>query len=204
MMDMRSYEDWRLHGATDSSVDEVTWSNNDLLTLPWKETYMTNEIPADDDWDTFATRNKKALEAMYAQWKVPHDGGLHYMSIRPQLTKGLSSIITPYAHMKYNYNFLKLTPGCQLMWHFDTYATFVKYNNIQEDDAHNVCRTVIMMNDWDRGQMLQVGDAVYTHWSAGDTYTWKGDVWHGMCNFGPSDVIVGQITFLDEDDKYSQ
>jgi hypothetical protein len=90
------------------------------------------------------------------------------------------------------------------MWHFDTYATFVKYNDIAEEDAHNICRTVIMMDDWDRGQVLQVGEEAYTHWRAGDTYTWKGDIWHGMANFGPSDIVMSQITFLDEDDRYSQ
>lgn len=203
-MDMRSYENWREHGADESSVEEVTWGHNDLLTLPWEATYMTDEIPEDSSWDTFATKNKKALEAMYKEWKVPKEGSLHYMSIRPELTTGLASIIAPYAHMKFNYNFLKLTPGCSLMWHFDTYATFVKFNNIEENQAHNVCRTAIMLEDWDRGQVLQVGDEVYTHWSAGDTYTWKGDTWHGMANFGPSNCVISQITFLDEDDKYTQ
>lgn len=203
-MDMHSYENWREHSADESSVDEITWTTNDLLTLPWEATYMTDEIPTGDDWDTFATQNKKALEAMYKKWGVPKDGSLHYMSIRPKLTKGLSSLLFPYAHMKFNYNFLKLTPGCSLMWHFDTYATFVKFNNIDENNVHNVCRTVTMMENWDRGQVLQVGDEVYTHWLAGDTYTWKGDVWHGMSNFGPSDCIVSQITFLDEDDQYTQ
>ena len=203
-MDMRSYENWREHSADESSVEEVTWNKNDLLTLPWEATYMTDEIPEDSSWDTFATKNKKALEAMYAQWGVPKEGSLHYMSIRPELTKGLASIIAPYAHMKFNYNFLKLTPGCSLMWHVDTYATFAKYENIEEDNVPNVCRTVVMMNDWDRAQALQVGDEVYTGWSAGDTYTWKGDTWHGMANFGPSDIVVSQVTFLDEDDRYSQ
>lgn len=203
-MDMRSYENWREHRADESTVEDVTWNRNDLLTLPWESTYMTDEIPDDSSWDTFATKNKKSLEAMYKGWGVPKEGSLHYMSIRPQLTKGLSSLITPYAHMKFNYNFLKLTPGCSLMWHFDTYATFVRYNGIDEDNVHNVCRTAVMLNDWDRGQVLQVGDEVYTHWNAGDTYTWKGDTWHGMANFGPSDIVIAQITFLDEDDRYSQ
>jgi hypothetical protein len=203
-MDMRSYENWREHSAKESSVDEVTWNKNDLLTLPWEQTYMTDEIPEDSSWDTFATTAKKSLEAMYKSWNVPKEGSLHYMSIRPPLTRGLSSLLTPYAHMKFNYNFLKLTSGCSLMWHFDTYATFVKYNNISEDNIHNVCRTAVMLNDWDRGQVLQVGDEVYTHWSAGDTYTWKGDTWHGMSNFGPSNIVIAQITFLDEDDRYTQ
>lgn len=201
---MTSYENWQEHGAHESSIEDVTWRDSDLLTLNWEATYMTDEIPTGDSWDTFATQQKRALEAMYKSWNVPKEGSLHYMCIRPKLTKRLQTMLLPYQHMKFNYNFLKLTPGCSLMWHFDTYATFVKFNNIEEDQVHNVCRTAIMMKDWDRGQVLQVGDEVYTHWQAGDTFTWKGDTWHGVSNFGPSDIVIGQITFLDEDDRYTQ
>ena len=137
-MDTKSYKNWREHSAVKDSVS-MTWSNDDITTLPWESTYMTDEIPKDTPWDTFATRSKRALAAMYAEWGVPKAGSLHYMSIRPTLTEGLKSIITPFANMKFNYNFLKLTPGCSLMWHFDTYATFVKYNDIDEQNVHNVC-----------------------------------------------------------------
>jgi len=203
MLDLKSYINWREYSAEKSSVQKVTWNDNDISTLPWSATYMTNEIPDNDSWDTFATKNKKILEDVYRKWGVPPEGTLHYMSIRPTLTEGLSSLIEPFENMTFNYNFLKLTPGCNLMWHFDTYATFVKFNVITEDNVSDVCRTIIMMDDWDRGQILQVGNNVYTHWNAGDTYTWKGDTWHGMANFGPSDCIISQITFLDEDEKYT-
>ena len=203
MLDLKSYINWREYSAEKSSVQKVTWNDSDLSTLPWSATYMTNEIPDNDSWDTFPTKNKKILEDVYRKWGVPPEGTLHYMSIRPTLTEGLSSLIEPFENMTFNYNFLKLTPGCNLMWHFDTYATFVKFNVITEDNVSDVCRTIIMMDDWDRGQILQVGNNVYTHWNAGDTYTWKGDTWHGMANFGPSDCIISQITFLDEDEKYT-
>tara|TARA_R100000027_G_scaffold12075_2_gene8587 strand:- start:716 stop:1327 length:612 start_codon:yes stop_codon:yes gene_type:complete len=203
-MDMKSYTDWNQHSADQSSIKKVTWNKKDLETLPWEPTYMTDEIPVNDSWDTFATKNKKKLEKMYAEWGVSKQSTLHYMSIRPELTDGLKDILSPYKTVKHNYNFLKLTPGCSLMWHFDTYATFVKYNGISEQNVKNVCRTVVMMDEWDRGQVLQVGGSTYTNWNAGDTYTWKGDVWHGMANFGPSDIIISQITFLDENDKYTQ
>ena len=204
MLDSHSFINWRKHSAKKSRVQNVTWSNDDILTLPWQETYMINEIPDDDSWNTFATKSKKELEDIFIEWGVPKEGGLHYMSIRPKLTIRLSSLLNPFELMKFNYNFLKLTPGCSLMWHFDTYATFVKFNNINESEASNVCRTVVMLEDWDRGQILQVGNEVYSHWYAGDTYTWKGDTWHGMSNFGPSDCIISQITFLDEHDRYTQ
>ena len=62
-MDMRSYEEWQSHAAEQSSVEEVTWSKNDLLTLNWDATYMTDEIPEDSSWDTFATKNKKTIRS---------------------------------------------------------------------------------------------------------------------------------------------
>lgn len=202
-MNLINYTDWKDYKSYQSSAN-ATWSETDLEQLNWTPTFMTDEIPKDDDWNTFATRKKKELENLYKQWKVPKEGSLHYMCIRPDLSKTLSVILEPYKHMTFNYNFLKLTSGCSLMWHFDTYATFVKYNNIAEDKISNICRSAIMMKDWDCGQILQIGNDVYSHWKAGDTYTWKADSWHGLTNFGPTDIVIGQITFLDEDEKYTQ
>ena len=80
-MDMRSYENWREHSADESSVEEVTWNKNDLLTLPWEATYMTDEIPEDSSQDTFATKNKKALESVQksVQAKLPLGQGVDQM-----------------------------------------------------------------------------------------------------------------------------
>jgi hypothetical protein len=183
---------------------EVTWTADDLSLLSWEPTYMTDEIPKDNNWDTFATRNKKKLESLYKEWKVPKEGSLHHMCIRPELTDNLRSILNAVNHTTYNYNFLKLTPGCSLMWHYDTYATFVKHNNISKDKINQVCRTAVMMRNWDRGQVMQIGDKIYTHWNAGDCITWKSDTWHGVANFGPSDIIIGQLTFLDSYEQYTQ
>jgi hypothetical protein len=173
-----------------------TWDESDLQTLQWKETYITDEIPKDDCWDTFATRKKLELEEKYREWGVPKEGTLHYMCIKPELTENLRSILSEYQGKKYNYNFLKLTPGCQLMWHFDTYATFVKFNQITEDQIGEVQRTAIMMKDWNHGQVLEIDGSIFSHWKAGDTFIWKAETWHGLCNFGPSEIIVAQITFL--------
>jgi hypothetical protein len=189
---------WKFGTGVTGHVD-VTWDNTSTENLPWIETYMTDEIPKEDSWNTFATRQKLDLEEFYRQLKVPKDSSLHYMSIRPRLDKGLESLIHPYNNLKYNYNFLKLTPGCQLMWHFDTFATFVKYNDVSEQDVKNVYRTAVMIKDWDRGQILQIGNSVYSHWAAGDSFTWNSYQWHGLCNFGPSDIVIAQITFLKND-----
>ena len=57
-MDMRSYEDWQIHNAIESAVEDVTWNSNDLLTLDWQATYMTDEIPEDSSWDTIQQTSK--------------------------------------------------------------------------------------------------------------------------------------------------
>lgn len=197
-MNQLPIDQWKYVSGTVGKVSK-TWSDESVANLPWLETYMTDEIPKEDSWDTFATKQKLHLEKYYQELKVPRGGSLHYMSIRPKLTDGLEYLIDPYQGLKFNYNFLKLTPGCQLMWHFDTYATFVQFNNITQDNISNVSRTAIMLNDWDRGQVLQIGHSVHTHWQAGDSFTWQGHQWHGLCNFGPSDIVLAQITFLNNE-----
>lgn len=203
-MFIKSYEDWHKHSGVVGSISEAEWTDNDHAHFDWKETYMIEELPKDDRWNTFATQHKLDSEELYKEWGIIKENTKHYMCIRPELPPRLSSMLTEYHNRSHNYNFLKLTPGNQIVWHFDTFATFVKFNDIKQEQIKDVCRTAVFLDDWDRGQMIQAGNDVYTHWKKGDTYTWKSDVWHGMCNFGPSDIIIAQITFLDEANEYSK
>lgn len=189
---------WKSSSAITGKIYK-NWDDSSIDNLPWEVTYMTDEIPRDDSWNTFATKQKLELEEFYRQLKIPKESSMHYMSMRPDLGLGLKSIIDTYADLKHNYNFLKLTPGCQLIWHFDTFATFVKYNHVSEDDIKFVYRTAVMLRDWDRGQVFQIGNTVYSHWHAGDSFTWGSYQWHGLCNFGFSDIVLAQITFLKND-----
>jgi len=93
--------------------------------------------------------------------------------------------------------FLKLTPGCCLMWHYDSFSAFVKFQNIDMADYGKVKRAAIMINDWNFGQTIQLGDHVFGHWKKGDVYTWQGDMWHGAGNFGLSNLVCFQVTYLD-------
>ena len=173
----------------------VTWKD-EWKDFEWKETVMTNEIPKNDVWNTPATRKKLELENLYAQINIVPECTKHYMSIRPPLTKGLQTILDSYKTIDHNYNFLKLKAGHNIIKHYDTYATFIKFNNIPEDKHDQIKRTIIMMTDWSFGQVLQVEDQIETHWKVGDTYTWKGDAWHGLGNFGFEDCVVMQVTWL--------
>ncbi len=179
---------------TKSSIP-VTW-NEEWKTFDWKETLMTNEIPKDDIWDTPATRKKLELEEMYAKMNISSECTKHYMSIRPPLTEGLKVVLDTYKTVDHNYNFLKLTAGHNLIKHYDSYATFIKFNNIPEKDHDTIKRTIVMMTDWSFGQMFQVENSIETHWKVGTTYTWQGEAWHGLGNFGFDDCVVMQVTWL--------
>lgn len=197
-MDFLPVDNWSTQSGISGSI-ENTWEDRDLQVLDWEETYMIDEVPAHDSWDTFATRQKIELEELFKSWGVSKQGTRHYMSIRPRLNANLTKILDNFNLFDHNYNFLKLTPGNQILWHFDTFATFVKFNQIDQTDIDRVYRTAIMMTSWDKGQVLQIGNDVYTHWNAGDCFTWKGYTWHGAANFGPSDMIIAQITFLKDE-----
>lgn len=68
-------------------------------------------------------------------------------------------------------------PNDQLMWHIDNlpgnprkervYSPDFKY---QEPDA---VRFLIMLEDWQPGQIAQFGNIVYTQWKAGTIFTWE-------------------------------
>jgi hypothetical protein len=162
----------------------------------WIETFMTDEIPKNNIWNTSATITKLKLEDYYKKIKISKECTKHYMSLTPDLSLQLSSILKNFDKNKLHYNFLKLTPGHNLIWHYDSYSTFIRHNNVIESQIKNISRTIVMMEDWTFGQVLQVGNSIETHWNKGDTYTWIGDQWHGVANFGFSDFVVMQVTWL--------
>ena len=163
----------------------------------WQETYMIDEVPKDDVWENFATEKKLQLEKKYLALEMPKECSKHYMALKPVIDKELQKFLDPYEDMLYRYNFLKLTPGYNLWWHYDSYSTFVHYNNLSEAEAENINRTIVMLTPWTPGQVLQVGDDVITHWNVGDTHTWSAYTWHGVANFSFTDFVVMQITWMD-------
>ena len=164
----------------------------------WQETYMIDEVPHDDVWDNFATTNKLALDAEYRKLKMPKETSKHYMALAPTLDDELSAYLEPFKNKLHHYNFLKLTPGYNLWWHYDSYSTFVYHNNISESQAEKINRTIVMLTPWAPGQVLQIDQEANTKWNVGDLYSWSAYTWHGVSNFSFTDFIVMQITWLDQ------
>ena len=119
------------------------------------------------------------------------------MCFKPKLTDGLAKALEPFYNFKYSYNLIKLTSGRQIVWHFDTYATFVKRHSILENQADKIKRSIVMLTPWDFGHVIQIGKHVLSNWQAGEIYTWKGDTWHGVSNFGKKDWIAMQVTYIE-------
>lgn len=194
LLESPNFIKWQKTGGIRTKVS-VTW-DDEYTSLPWKKTYQTNEVPADDKWNTKSTDLKLQLENLYRDWKVSKTSTLHYMSLNPPLTPGLEKILNNFDSKRRHYNFLKLTPSHQLFWHFDSYATFTKNFNVSEKDFGKITRSAVLLTPWSFGQVIQVGGTVYSSWDQGDVISWVGDVWHGAANFGIEDLVVMQVTYL--------
>ena len=165
----------------------------------WQETYMIDEVPHNEVWDNFATKQKIALEDQYKELKMPKETSKHYMALNPNISDELAAYLEPYKDKVHHYNFLKLTPGYNLWWHYDSYSTLVHHNKITEQQAENINRTVVMLTPWTPGQVLQIDQDANTQWNVGDTYSWSAYTWHGVGNFSFTDFVVMQITWLDNE-----
>lgn len=189
------YINWNKSKITRSSLSPG-WDPT-LIDVPWTEVIQTEEVVVGDPWDIYTTDLKYQLADLHSEWSIPRESVRHYMSIRPQLHSGLETALVPFEKYVHNYSLLKLTAGHMIVWHFDTYATFVKHNNIPQQDANKIKRSIVMLTPWSFGHVLQIGSDVISGWHVGDIITWSNDTWHGACNFGRDDFILMQVTYIE-------
>lgn len=189
------YTNWRKFKASKSSITP-TWDPSQIDII-WNELIQTEEVVEGDPWDIYTTDLKYQLADLHKEWNIPRESVKHYFSLRPTLTNGLEAALDPFRNFIHNYSLLKITAGHMVVWHFDTYATFVKHNNIPESESNKIKRSAVMLTPWSFGHILQVGGEVISDWNTGDVYTWPSDTWHGACNFGKDDLILMQVTYID-------
>ena len=171
--------------------------NFSAIDVPWTEVIQTEEVSLQDPWKIYTTDLKYQLADLHRSWNIPNESVTHYMSIEPELKGGLEECLAPFKKFKYNYNLLKITAGHMIVWHFDTYATFVKKWSIDQADSCNIKRTIVSLTPWSFGHVIQIGGDILSKWATGDTFTWQGNTWHGACNFGKDDLIVMQVTYIE-------
>lgn len=90
--------------------------------------------------------------------------------------------------------------GQMLHTHIDNFAgRKERQNSFVETDLdrnpQQMRRFVIMLRDWELGQIFQVGNANWTQWIAGECITWEWqDMPHSTANMGWHDRPMLQIT----------
>lgn len=90
--------------------------------------------------------------------------------------------------------------GQMLVYHIDNFAARAERENSfkltdLDTDPEQIRRFIIMLADWQPGQIWQIGNATWTQWSAGDCITWEWqDIPHATCNMGWWDRPLCQIT----------
>jgi len=81
-------------------------------------------------------------------------------------------------------------PANYLPYHKDS---FEKYEQIF-GKSKNICRYMIMLEDWCPGQILLIKDKSYSGWKSGDYYGWSREVPHSFYNMGIVKRYALQIT----------
>lgn len=82
-------------------------------------------------------------------------------------------------------------PGAIMPWHKDDYFYFRRVTNYQDK---TYIRFLVFLKDWELGHLLQVGNSMLTHWSAGDVVVWHPDVYHLAANCGLTNKWTCNIT----------
>jgi hypothetical protein len=82
------------------------------------------------------------------------------------------------------------TPGNIMPWHQDKFFTFRR----QFPDNPYIIRFLIFLEDWKIGHVLQAGDSIISHWSAGDVITWLPTRYHLSANIGIENKWTVNIT----------
>jgi hypothetical protein len=90
---------------------------------------------------------------------------------------------------------LRQPPGATNPWHYDThFALGQKLNLSEEQIIKTTRRYLIMLEDWNWGHFVQIGNNIITDWKAGDIFTWPHGMWHTSANAGIKDKLTLQIT----------
>lgn len=97
------------------------------------------------------------------------------------------------AHVTLAVNYFK--PGQYLPLHSDLYGRYIEVYNV---DPKNIVRTILMLEDFSPGQILQIKDSCIGTWKSGDCFSWKYDDLHAFYNFSMNDRYAIQITGVEK------
>lgn len=89
------------------------------------------------------------------------------------------------------YTFYKMQTLEIMPPHVDHFRSYIKlFNSVPE----NVCRVLVMLEDWKPGHYLEINNEGYVNWKEGDYFFWRHDVIHAASNIGIDPRYTLQIT----------
>jgi hypothetical protein len=89
------------------------------------------------------------------------------------------------------YTFYKMSTLEIMPTHSDHYRTYMRLFNTE---AKNICRILVMLEDWKPGHYLEIDQVGIVNWQAGDYFIWHNDCPHAASNIGIQDRYTLQIT----------
>ena len=152
----------------------VTWNPNDFKNLNYERITYGNQVAmvSADDFDFYNiamdyTRDEKIAKQL--------------------------GIETEFDHLKNKtYAIHKIKPGHVLPFHSDHYVRYKQVFGVESADS--IKRIIVFLEDWHRGQLLEIEDVVIVNWRAGEWVMWTGEAVHMAANLGHNDRYTLQIT----------
>ena len=187
------------HFVGDWTEDIVT--ARDMLEMP---------LTDDDFLGDFDSPQLAKQRLAYERNRMPditlhrNDDGTDYFDMLP-VFENMVSTLQLNREEKLACRFNDLKPNDQLMWHIDKYKGNGRLDKSTLDDPNfkykpsDRIRFLIMLQDWEPGQILQFGNKIYTQWRAGMVMCWEWStlphcVWNGSWKRRPALQITGSMT----------
>jgi len=82
-------------------------------------------------------------------------------------------------------------PASYLPYHSDSYTRYKELFNITSE---TIVRSVIMLEDWEPGQIILIENQSFSGWKSGDCFCWENDTKHSFYNMSLKDRYALQIT----------
>lgn len=90
-------------------------------------------------------------------------------------------------------SYYRMSTGTVMPVHSDLYKTYIERFDLHGQEQ-NICRAIVLLEDWKSGHYLEVMGVPYTGWKAGQVVEWTYDTPHMAANIGLEDRYTLQIT----------
>jgi hypothetical protein len=152
------------------------WDPSSYKELPYKRQPVTQEEI--DVWEAKGYDHVKSFTGSMYTSENPMPEWVHKLS-------GL------FDFKNLTYTFYKMQTLEIMPEHSDHYRTYMKLHGAEFD---NVCRILVMLEDWKPGHYLEIDGVGIVNWIAGDYFVWESGCPHAASNIGVEDRYTLQIT----------